>query len=191
MKKITIIALIFVCLLCSGCGTKKQGRVPLEELPEDYTLEQAKADGCVVFEDVDVSAGQEVWAAFVSDCAEGKSAGVRLYAYYTLDPERCTPEYYEAEKDNYPWAFIRDLSFDGEKYTIRQLSDGQEYVSEYEYLLRCEGEAGSSPALYSSYVRYLLAHDESVTWEKFFYGAVSSQRGDWIDADNVYTDLIY
>ncbi len=121
MKKIIIIALASVCLLCAGCGAKEHGRVPLEEMSE-YILEQAKDGGCVVFEDGDVSAGQEIWEAFVSDCAEGKSTGVRLYSYY---------------------------------------------------------------------VRYLLAHDESVTWEKFFRGAVSSQRGDWIDADNVYTDLIY
>ncbi len=190
MKKITIFALILAYLLCSGCGAEEHGRVPLEEMSE-YTLEQAKDGGCVVFEDGDVSAGQEIWEAFVSDCAEGKSAGVRLYSYYTLDPERCTPEYYEAEKDNYPWAFIQDLSFDGEKYAIRWLEDGQEYVREYEYLLRCEGEAESKTALYSSYVHYLLAHDESVTWEQYFYGLASSQFGAGVDAFDVYTDLIY
>lgn len=191
MRRFSVIALAFACLLCTGCGTKEQGRVPLGELPTDYSLEQAKADGCVVHEDSDVSAGQEIWEAFVSACAKGRSGSVRLYSYYTLDPERCTPEYYEAEKDNYPWAFIRDLSFDGEKYTIRWFGDGQEYVREYEYLLRCEGGAESKTALYSSYVRYLLAHDESVTWEEYFHGMVSSRFGDAIDADNVYTDLIY
>lgn len=190
MKKITLTALVLACLLCAGCGAKEHGRVPREELSA-YSLEQAKADGCVVHEDGDVSAGQEIWEAFVSDCAEGKSAGVRLYSYYTLDPERCTPEYYEAEKDNYPMAFVQDLSFDGEKYAIRWFEDGQEYVRSYEYLLRFEDDAESKTALYSSYVRYLLAHDESVTWEKYFYGLVSSLMGDGVDAYNVYTDLIY
>ncbi len=191
MKKFTVIVLMLVCLLCAGCGVKEKTLTPLEALPEDYSLEQAKADGCVVHEDGDVSAGQEAWEEFVSDAAAGKSAGVRLYDYYTLDPESCSPEYYEAEKDNYPHIFVRDLSFDGEKYSLRWLEDGREYVREYEYMLRYEDEAESETALYSSYVRYVLTHDETVTWEDIFRGMVSSQLGDWIDASTVYMDLIY
>ena len=79
MKKFTVIVLMLVCLLCAGCGVKEKTLTPLEALPEDYSLEQAKADGCVVHEDGDVSAGQEAWEEFVSDAAAGKSAGVRLY----------------------------------------------------------------------------------------------------------------
>ena len=136
MKKVAAIALTFACLLCAGCGAMEKSMTPLAELPSDYSLEQAKADGCVVHEDGDVSAGQEVWEEFVSAAAAGKSAAVRLYDYYTLDPESCAPEYYEAEKYNYPLVFVNDLSFDGEKYTLRVLEDGREYVREYEHMLR-------------------------------------------------------
>lgn len=191
MKRIAAVILIFACLLCGGCGAKKQETTPLEELPAEYSLEQAEADGCVVHEDGDISAGQELWEAFVSDTAAGKSAGVRLYDYYTLDPERCTPEYYEQEKDNYPHVFVSDLSFDGEKFSLRWIEDGQEYVREYEYMLRYEDEAESETALYLSCVRYVLTHDEAVTWQDIFHGMVSSRFGDWIDASTVYTDLIY
>ena len=64
-------------------------------------------------------------------------------------------------------------------------------MREYEYMLRYEDEAESETALYSSYVRYVLTHDETVTWEDIFRGMVSSQLGDWIDASTVYMDLIY
>jgi len=191
MKKFTVITLVLACLLTAGCGSKEHNVTPLNELPEDYTLEQAKADGCVVHEDGDVSAGQEVWEEFVRAADAGKSASVRLCSYYTLDPERCTPEYYEAEKDNYPRMFLEDLSFDGQTYTLRWFEDGEEYVRNYEYLLRYEDEAESKTALYSSYVRYVLTHDATVTWSRICYGLVSSQFGDFIDASNVYTDLIY
>ena len=191
MKKLTIAVLAVVCLLTVGCGAKEQAVTPLKELPPDYTLEQAKADGCVVHEDGDVSSGQEVWEAFVSDAAAGKITAVRLYDCYTLDPERCTPEYYEAEKNNYPHMFIQDLSFDGGTYTLRWFENGEEYVRTYEHMLRFEDEAESGTALYSSYIRYVLTHDEAVTWNDIVYGWASSQFGDGIDASNVYTDLIY
>lgn len=191
MKRIAAAILISACMLCAGCGETEKGLTPLEELPADYGIEQAEADGCVVHEDGDISAGRELWEAFVSDTAAGKEAGVRLYDYYTLDPERCTPEYYEQEKDNYPHVFVSDLSFDGEKFSLRWIEDGQEYVREYEYMLRYEDEAESETALYSSCVRYVLTHDETVTWQDIFHGMVSSRFGDWIDASTVYTDLIY
>ncbi len=41
---------ILLCLLSlSGCGGKSEP-IPLEDLPEDYSLEQAKEDGCLVTE---------------------------------------------------------------------------------------------------------------------------------------------
>lgn len=190
MKKLIVIAIAFACMMTVGCGAKENGMTPLEELT-DYTLEQAKADGCVVHENGDISSGWESWEAFAAGAAAGRSAEVRLCSYYTLDPERYSPEYCEREKDNYPHMFIQDLSFDGEKYTLRWFEDGQEYVREYEYLLRYEGEAESKTALYSSYVRYVLTHDEAVTWDDITRGLLSSQSGAVIDAYDVCTDLIY
>lgn len=191
MKRFTVIAMVFTCLLYAGCGAKERGLTPLDEFPADYTPEQAKADGCVVEENGDVSSGQEIWETFTADVRAGKSSSVRLCRYYTLDPERCSPEYYEREKDNYPHMHIQDLSFDGEAYTLRWIEEGREYVRNYEYLLRYEGEAESRTALYSSYVRYVLTHDEAVTWSEITRGLESSQSGAVIDAYDVYTDLIY
>jgi len=38
-----------------------QAPLPLEKLQQDFTLEDAKNTGCVVFEDLDVTSGQEIW----------------------------------------------------------------------------------------------------------------------------------
>ena len=49
MKKRMFAALLFLLLL-SSCGVNPEP-LPFEELPEDYSLERAKDDGCLVTED--------------------------------------------------------------------------------------------------------------------------------------------
>ena len=84
MKNILIIAVLSALMLtAAGCG-QTAAITPLEDLPADYSLEQAKEDGCVVHENGDVTQGQEAFEAFRSAAGEGKTAGVRLAHYYTL-----------------------------------------------------------------------------------------------------------
>ena len=59
MKNRMLAALLCLILLSSCGGTPEP--VPLEELPEDYSLEQAKADGCLVTEDGTITSGRESW----------------------------------------------------------------------------------------------------------------------------------
>ena len=100
-----------LCLFpLSGCGGKPEP-IPLEELPQDYSLERAKDDGCLVTEDGAVTSGQEAWEEFLNAAEAGKAASVRLCSYYTLDdPSRYDPDYYESVKDDYPMMFLKDLS---------------------------------------------------------------------------------
>ena len=72
----------------------------LELLPEDYSLEQAKADGCVVLEDGQITSGKERFLRFVEECAGRRNVSVRIAENYTLgDPSRYDPDYYEEVKD--------------------------------------------------------------------------------------------
>lgn len=195
MKKHALFALLLVCAgLLTGCGgtdANKAERVPLEELPEDYTVKQAKTDGCVVYEGGGVTSGREVWEAFAETASAGKAVSVRLAFYYTLDdPSRYDPEYYESIKDDYPKLYIQDLRYDGMDYTLRWFEDGEEIVGTYQYLMRYEGEAESPHASYDSYVRYVLTKDDSVTWEDIVHGMLSSRFGDYIPHHSVYTELI-
>lgn len=195
MRKCVLFSLLLLCVhllaACGGAGTDKAERVPLEELPKDYTLEQAKEDGCVVYEDGDITSGQAAWDAFAETVSTGTAASVRLGVYYTLgDPSRYDPEYYESIKDDYPVLYIEDLTYDGTAYTIRWFEKGGEIVKTYRHLMRYEGEPESPHANYDSYVRYVLTNDDSVTWEDIVWGMVSSRFGDYIDYHQVYVDLI-
>lgn len=93
--------------MLAGCNgntdTGKTEQISLEELPGDYTVEQAKENGCVVYEDGDITCGQEIWDVFAETASAKREATfVRLGFYYTLDePSRYDPDYYESIKDDY------------------------------------------------------------------------------------------
>jgi hypothetical protein len=120
----------------------------------------------------------------------GQKISIRLADYYELgDPSRYAADYYESVKDEYPKLFLADLTYDGEKYTVRSIEDGKEYVRTYQYLMRYEGEPESKTASYDSYLRYVLTNDNTVTWEDLLWGLASSRFGDYIPHYSVYTNL--
>lgn len=187
------LAALLCALLLAGCGQQKTEVLPsLEELPADYSLEQAREDGCVVHENGDIASGQEAWEDFLKASSAGKAAAVRLADYYTLDdPSRYDPDYYESIKDDYPLLYLSDLSFDGKAYTVSGLEDGERWTYTYSYLKRFEDAAKTPGAVYDSYVRYVLVNDDTVTWSQLMHGAFSSRFGDYIPFHSVYTDYIY
>lgn len=190
MMLILVLSLLLL-LTVTGCGQSDRP-IPLEELPDNYSLEQAKEDGCVVHENGDVTYGGGLFEEFFRTAASGKTDQVRLAFYYTLDDSSgYDPEYYESVKNSYPCLYIQELSFDGEQYTIRWYEDGEEFIRNYSYIMKYEGPAESPDALYQSYIRYVLTNDEKVTWQELMHGMVSSRMGDYIDHMSVCTDLIY
>lgn len=191
-RHMILISILFVLLLFTVTGCSQSDRpTPLEELPDNYSLEQAKEDGCVVYENGDVAYGGELFEEFFRTAASGKTDQVRLAFYCTLDdPSGYDPEYYETVRDDYPCMYIQELSFDGEQYTIRWYEDGEEFIRNYSYIMKYEGPAESPDALYQSYIRYVLTNDEKVTWQELTHGMFSSQMGDYIDHMSVCTDLI-
>ncbi len=192
MKK-CIVPMLSVWLMFAMTGCKQSDSlISLEELPDNYSLEQAKEDGCVTHENGDVTQGKEIFEAFFNTTASGQTDKVRLAFYYTLDdPSRYAPEYHESVKDDYPCLYVQDLSFDGEQYTIRWYEDGEEMIRNYSCLMKYEGQAESPDASYHSYIRYVLTNDDKVTWQELMHGMLSSQLGDYIDHQSVYTDLVY
>ena len=155
-------------------------------------LEQAKKDGCITHEDGDITQGKERFEEFYDTTKSGKADKVRLADYYSPDdPSGYDPESYEALKAGYPRLYVLDLSFDGEQYTIRWYEDGEEIIRNYPYLLKYEGPAESSDAVYKSYTRYVLTNDDGVTWQELVWGMISSQLGDYIDHMSICTDYVY
>lgn len=187
------LAALACVLLLAGCGQKEsEPLLPiLEELPVDYSLKQAREDGCVVHEDGDIASGQEAWEDFLKAVSAGEAASVRLANYYTLDdPSRYDPDYYKSIKDDYPLLYVSDLSFDGKTYTVSGLEDGERWESTYSHLKKFEDKAETPSAAYDSYVRYVLVNDDTVTWDQLMRGALSSWFGDYISFHSVYTNYI-
>ena len=158
-------------------------------MPADYDLENAKSDGCVVFEDLHLTSGDEVWQQFLKKTEKGERAKVRLANYYTLDAQNMSEEYYAEVKDEYPVLYIQDLSFDGENYHLYYTEGEQIYKYEYPYLVKYTGKPNSSTAVYREYVRYYLVKDKSITYEQIQISLLTSYTGNQIDCAAVYTDL--
>lgn len=188
MKRILCIVLL---LTLTACGAKPTPQTPLETADGDYTLEQAKAERCVVFEDSVIAAGQDVWDAFVKSAQDGKKASVRFVNYYTLDETRCSPEYYESAKDDYPKPFTEDLSYDGEAYTLRYYDEGEEYTETYQYLKRFDEYPYTNTPAYRMVI-YMLLNDETVTYSDFMRSIASSDsRTPRVEGAIVYYTLVY
>lgn len=188
MRKSLIIflTLIFLLTACSQNVT----RVSLNQLSDNYSLDNAKSDNCVIFEDGDITYGQSEWDSFITKTENSKSATVRLAFYYTLgDPSQYSEEYYEEIKDDYPVLYINDLIFDGKKYIIESIEDGQLISKDYKYLIKYDGQPSSVSALFSKYTYYVLVNDNTITWDDIEHGMLSSQLGDYIDHYLVYSDL--
>ena len=169
-------------LLLSSCGTNINNiniRVPYDDILQNYSLEDAKNDGLVVYEDYDITAGQAAWDEFIAETQRGNACKIRLMFYYTLEGQGITPDHeqYEEIKGNYPGFYIEDLSFDGKTYTLYWVEEEQAYTREYEYIKRFEDAAE---------IRCVLVHDDTVTWEQIVHGMLSSRFGDWIDFHTVY-----
>lgn len=188
MKKLIIIllTLIFILTACSHNATRDS----LKQLSDNYSLDDAKSDNCVIFEDGDITNGQSEWDSFIKKTGNGKSATVRLGFYYTLgDPSHYSEEYYEEIKDDYPVLYINDLSFDGKKYIIESIEDDHLISKDYKYLIKYDGQPSSVSALFSKYTYYVLVNDNTITWDDIEHGMLSSQSGDFIDHYLVYSDL--
>ncbi len=190
---------VAVCFLTNPKSAKNPLKVPelamvaLEELPADYSLAQAKKDGCVVIKDGDVSCGQEIWETFYKTTKKGKAAAVRVVHYYTLgDPERYAPELYEQRKKEYPKLFVMDLTYDGVQYRVRHFEEGKEIVNEYPYLMLYEWTPDSPNATFDYEILYVATDDNQVTWDEIYRGMLSSFSHTYIpNFEIIYSDYVY
>lgn len=197
-------------VLCDIC--KEQGGDMMETALIEYRpvtgassdeLDMAMNSGYVIMEDGSVTSGKDKWISFYEKTAAGKSASVRLVKIYNLDRNGCSEELYEAAKYDYPALFFSELEYDGIKYIIRPLHyDGNEYsysylegydnpVQEWKYLMHYTGEPESSTALFSTYDRYVLVNDDTVTWKDIEWGMISSQFGDYIPYEEVFNEYVW
>ena len=173
------------------------------ESSADGDLEKAVSDGFVVMDNGSAAYNRDKWTEFLEKTAAGEPATVRLGYYYTLDRERCSPEYYEAVKDDFPVIYMNELVYDGAQYTISPLHiNGDGYIvyeepgvdspaSTWKYLMHFTGEPSSDTALFSQYDRYVLTNDDTATWEAIEHGLYSSVAGAGIPHREVYNEYTW
>jgi len=148
-------------------------------------LQAAKDMGCVVMENSDVTFGQQIWQDFLNAVNEGQEASVKIAQYYTLDPERCSEEYYEINREDYPELYVDTLTYDGSVYTLGNASG----IS-FSYLMHYTVD-GDLQTKYDTRILYVLTNDNTVTWEQLIKSGLSSQLGAAIPYHTVYSDMIY
>lgn len=136
----------------------------------------------VVMEDGVCTAGGETFDAFRQTVAQGRSAVVRIAAYYTLQEVAVSADLYKKEKNQYPQIFLITVVYDAtaDLYTVGERPSGQpffEMVRDYRYLQKMEEQTDTGERI----VRYALVNDESVTWEQIVNGMLSSRSDDWVE----------
>ena len=188
IKNIAIFMLhLLILTACNNINGMIKAYIPYSEIPEDYSLENAKKDNLVVFEDGDITSGQTVWDEFIEITEQGKSYAVRLAFYYTFTPAY---DQYEEIKDDYPLLVIQDLTFDGKIYTLYYVVGEKEYRFNYKYLKIFVEAPPRKIVPYRETIRYVLVNDKKVTWEQIISGMLSSRFGAWIDHKTIYTKYI-
>ena len=116
--------------------------IPLDELPEKYSGEQAMIDGCFVATDSAARENKDLFHKFVQDSWQGTPGFVRIV------------DWHYGDNSNY---VAYDLSYDGSMYTLTWYQDGQLRSREFPYIRYFFGDDEDI-----SYEHYVLIHDEMI-----------------------------
>ena len=190
MKKTIILFMLFFIFM--GCKSKRvSDYLHYDKLPLDYSLENAKNDGLVVHENGNITSGQSTWDLFIENIQKNEPCFVLLAFYYTLENQNISPELYEEIKDDYPVLYIQDLNFDGKAYSLYSVENGEEYITQYKYLIPLIDASPPSTATFIKREMYVLVNNDEVTWEQIQRGMISSRFDDYIKHRIVYSKYTY
>lgn len=119
--------------------------------PEEL-LEMAKKGGYLVSESGSVTAGKELWQAFLEKTQRGEAASVRL------------AQYYDANQVNPSRTYLWELTYREDGYTLAPLNSPSEPVKIYRYLCHSVEKLPTSDDLYEDI--YFLTNEPDWTWLK-------------------------
>jgi len=146
---------------------------------ENYSLEQADEENCIIHVDLDIVSGQEVWNSFIDKTELGIPASVRVIWYYNKS------EMFEKEiLKGY------DLMFNGESYVLDVWNTEEGFVMRRYFLYLLEFDDVGDAFPYAEWVNrhdFMLANSKSYTHPQ----AVSSSYLDTSALVQIYSDLIY
>lgn len=148
------------------------GPIPLEELPETYSAEEAMIDGCFVTTDAVARENKEVFRNFAACSWNGVPGTVRIVNWHYGEDSS--------------WSAC-DLSFDGNVYTLTTL----ENTFTFRYLKQFTGEKAWEGADHDGFDYYVLVNDDSVTFEDIMSGKLDMSDGKNPAHWTVYADFTY
>ena len=150
----------------------RTGLIPLNELPEVYSAEQAMIDGCFVTEDGTARENKELFQDFAVCSWNGIPGVIRTVNWHYGEDSR--------------WS-VYDLSFDGNMYTLTTL----ENTYTFRYLKQFTGENAWEGADHDAFDYYVLVNDNTVTFEDIMTGKLD--MSDWKNPAHwtVYANFIY
>lgn len=146
----------FFRMIYSVTDYEEQNVVPLQEVRDHYSMEEAMIDLCVIQEDGVLRHNAHVWEAFCASCKAGTSATVRIW-------ER-------SEGNTCVW----DLSYDGDSYCRYVYEDGELSTQRWKYLHCFSGEETGERYHYD---HYILTDDPDCTWDESAHSLHHSQSG--------------
>jgi hypothetical protein len=146
--------------------------IDLIDMQKDYTLQKAKVDGCIVFENSSLTTGKEIWEAFLIKIDNKEEANALVVHYYSDEDE----------------LYLLDISFDGSDFYVFDAESSSK--KQYKYLKHFVSDIVSNPKIdFCEY--YILVNDNTVTLRELELSIYSSQSTDYIDHYRVYTDFNY
>lgn len=159
---------IFVLMLStlSGCMDTSAQRYPINQIPDNYSLEDAEREICLIIEDYDVIYGDVLWNDFLKGVENKNTSSIRIVIHNT-------------DQEN---IYVQDLTYDNGVYTYAISEDHDSYPKEYEYLVRLEADHFIADTV------YVLTHDNSITMKDILNSILSSDSNNWIEYDIVYYD---
>ena len=140
------------------------GPIPLEELPENYSAEQAAIDGCLVCTEGNPRDNIEAFREFAEACMSGQPGQFRIVTYYYGED---------------PYYIADDIIFDGKNYTVKYIESNVGIVNtspNYPYLKHFTGDKEEERFPYDAYDHYVLVKDSDITWQEIFDG---KYQGNW------------
>lgn len=151
------------------------GPIPLDELPQLYSGEQAMLDGCLVLRDGDAAHNLDVFKTFAEQCQRGIPGFIRIV------------DWHYDENSSY---VAKDLAFDGQVYTLRWFENQEEITRKFRYLKHFKGVSETEERFYDAYERYVLTDDLQAQWNDLFpsYERYGADGGS--EYHVVYNDLI-
>lgn len=176
MYKNILLLLICSLIMLTSCSqnTNIKKTLPdfedINDLPTSYTLEDAKLDGCVVFEDLTLISGEANWKEFLDLSQSDKEATIRIVTYYSDEST----------------LYIRDLSFDGSYYYVTEkYEESKQYRFLNHYTIKADNNAS-----YKTFDYYILVNEKDVSFDSLERSMTSSKSDAYIDQYRIYINQI-